>query len=206
MYCSKCGTENDDNAFKCVNCGTVIQRPESTITSSAQQVSSHLAPAILVTIFCCLPIGIVAIIYAAQVNGKQKAGDYNGALAASKSAKTWCWVAFGLGLAIQFVVILSAIAIPQFSAYRVRSYNAAAQADLRNTATAQEAYFVDNDTYTDSIEELKGSTYGLYLSENVTIEIISAGTDHYKMVAYHEKGTQAYQLIGPGGTVEPYSQ
>ncbi len=26
MYCPKCGTQNDDNAFKCVKCGTVIQQ------------------------------------------------------------------------------------------------------------------------------------------------------------------------------------
>jgi len=26
MYCPECGTQNDDNAFKCVNCGIVIQQ------------------------------------------------------------------------------------------------------------------------------------------------------------------------------------
>jgi hypothetical protein len=25
MYCFKCGAENDDNAYRCVKCGTVIQ-------------------------------------------------------------------------------------------------------------------------------------------------------------------------------------
>jgi hypothetical protein len=55
--------------------------------------------AILVTIFCCLPFGIVAIVYAAQVNTKLQAGDYAGAADASKKAKTYSWVAFGLGLA-----------------------------------------------------------------------------------------------------------
>ena len=25
MYCPKCGTQNDDNAFRCVKCGEVIQ-------------------------------------------------------------------------------------------------------------------------------------------------------------------------------------
>ena len=48
-----------------------------------------------------------------------------------------------LMIVIAIIGILAAIAIPQFSAYRARSYNSAAQADLRNAATAQEAYFVD---------------------------------------------------------------
>ena len=26
MYCPQCGTQNDDNAFRCVACGTVIQQ------------------------------------------------------------------------------------------------------------------------------------------------------------------------------------
>ncbi|MBW1949613.1 MAG: prepilin-type N-terminal cleavage/methylation domain-containing protein, partial [Deltaproteobacteria bacterium] len=41
-----------------------------------------------------------------------------------------------LMIVIAIIGILAAIAIPQFSAYRQRSYNSAAQADLRNAATA----------------------------------------------------------------------
>lgn len=39
--------------------------------------------------------GIVAIIYAAQVNSKLHTGDIAGAQAASKNAKMWCWIALG---------------------------------------------------------------------------------------------------------------
>ena len=88
MYCSKCGTQNDDNAFKCVRCGEVIQGTGPSMAPPGQKVSSHLAPAIIVTLLCCLPFGIVAIVYAAQVNGKLNAGDYTGALNASHKAKT----------------------------------------------------------------------------------------------------------------------
>ena len=64
---------------------------------------NYLVQAILVTIFCCLIPGIVAIIYAAQVNGKLAAGDIPGAQQASNNAKTWSWLAFGLGLAVVFI-------------------------------------------------------------------------------------------------------
>lgn len=61
---------------------------------------NYLAQAILVTIFCCLPTGIIAIVFAAQVNGKVAAGDIEGARRDSNNAKTWAWVSFGLGAAI----------------------------------------------------------------------------------------------------------
>jgi hypothetical protein len=72
----------------------------------SQNVPTYLPQAILTTLFCCLPFGIVAIVYAAQVNSKLAAGDYEGAMQASKSAKTWCWVSFGCGLAVVVLYIL----------------------------------------------------------------------------------------------------
>ena len=59
---------------------------------------NYLVQAILVTLFCCLPFGIVSIVYAAQVNTKLGAGDYAGALDASQKAKTWSLWSFGIGL------------------------------------------------------------------------------------------------------------
>ncbi len=55
-------------------------------------VNNHLVFAIMVTIFCCLPGGVIALIYASQVNGKLAMGDYNGAMASSRSANFWCWL------------------------------------------------------------------------------------------------------------------
>ena len=59
---------------------------------------NYLAWAIVTTILCCLPFGIVSIIYAAQVNSKWAIGDVSGALHSSKNAKTWAWVSFAAGL------------------------------------------------------------------------------------------------------------
>ena len=73
-------------------------------------VPNYLVQAILVTIFCCLPAGVVSIVFAAQVNGKLQAGDYQGALDASKNAKTWAWVSFGFGLAVAVIYLLFVIA------------------------------------------------------------------------------------------------
>jgi hypothetical protein len=53
----------------------------------------------IISLFCCLPLGIVAVIFAAQVNGKVAAGDTTGALDAAKKAKMFSYIAIGLGLA-----------------------------------------------------------------------------------------------------------
>jgi len=59
------------------------------MNTSNEFVPNHLVWAILVTLFCCLPLGIVSIVYAAQVDGKRAAGDLPGAYKASHNAKMW---------------------------------------------------------------------------------------------------------------------
>lgn len=73
-------------------------------------VPNYLIPAII-SLFCCLPLGVVGVIFAAQVNGKVAAGDTAGALDAAKKAKMFSFIAIGLGLAgilcyVLFVVIM----------------------------------------------------------------------------------------------------
>ena len=52
-----------------------------------------------------------------------------------------------LMIVIAIIGILAAIAIPQFSAYRQRGYNASASSDLRNFKTCMEAYQADFQQY-----------------------------------------------------------
>lgn len=62
-------------------------------------VSNYLVFAILTTVCCCVPFGLPAVYFAGKVNGYVAAGDMAGAEAASKNAKTWCFVALGVGIA-----------------------------------------------------------------------------------------------------------
>lgn len=93
MFCRNCGTQVESLATTCPRCGAVV--PEN---APQQQIPNYLVQSILVTLFCCLPFGIPAIVYAAQVDSKQAGGDYAGALDSSGKAKTWCWVGFLCGL------------------------------------------------------------------------------------------------------------
>lgn len=107
MYCSSCGTQNDDKALKCSNCGRPLHEPVAPPPGAPPvSVPNYLAQAILCTIFCCLPAGIAGIVYAAQVNSKLGAGDIAGAQAASRNAKIWCWASFGVGLAALIAGVL----------------------------------------------------------------------------------------------------
>jgi len=50
-------------------------------------------------------------------------------------------------IVVAIIGILAAIAIPQFSAYRQKAYNSAAQSDLKNMKTGMEAFMSDNQIY-----------------------------------------------------------
>ncbi|MBX7142875.1 MAG: prepilin-type N-terminal cleavage/methylation domain-containing protein [Oligoflexia bacterium] len=79
---------------------------------------------------------------------------------------------------IAIIGILAAIAIPQFAEYRARGFDARARSDLRNVATAEEAYFADYEVYkscnTGSCPTLLPGISAL--SQSVTLEITATAT------------------------------
>jgi type IV pilus assembly protein PilA len=89
---------------------------------------------------------------------------------------------------VAIIGILAAIAIPQFSQYRSRGFNARVAADARNAATAQEAYFVDNSTYATGtcVGTLPGFTGsgGVTCSTTGTATSFTVTTTHPSM-SYH---------------------
>ena len=75
-----------------------------------EQVPNYLVQSILATLFCCLPFGIVSIVFAAQANTKKGEGDIAGAMEAAGKAKTWAWVSFAAGLVVGVLYILLVVA------------------------------------------------------------------------------------------------
>lgn len=73
--------------------------------------SNHLVPAILTTIFCCLPFGIVSIVKAAQVNNLWASGQYDAARKSSADAKKWWMVSIGVSVGLMLVYFLLVVAI-----------------------------------------------------------------------------------------------
>ncbi|GAB1535249.1 hypothetical protein ADMFC3_08800 [Geovibrio sp. ADMFC3] len=113
---------------------------------------------------------------------------------------------------VAIIGILAAIAIPQFSKYRTRAYNSAAQSDLRNVQTAFEGYFADYQEYPDAIaadtdgEITLNSTNGeednMTLSAGVGI-VTAAGTNNisYAAVTKHTQGDNCYSSDSDSSTI-----
>jgi Tfp pilus assembly protein PilE len=106
-------------------------------------------------------------------------------------------------IVVAIIAILAAIAIPQLSVYRTKSYNTAAISDLKNAAIGQEAYYVENRCYTNNIDNLIANPYNLFKSQGVNWGVASATAQAYVMTAYHSAGNTTYTLSGPGGTISP---
>jgi len=109
-----------------------------------------------------------------------------------------------LMIVIAIIGILAAIAIPNYSAYKNRAFNAAAMDDLKNATIAQEAYFVDETTYTNNTSLLISVTYGLRVSNKIVFTIVSADNMSYCMKAWHPGGDASYIIRGPGGSISKY--
>lgn len=85
--------------------GQQWQQPPYGGQAGGQQVPNHLVWSILTTIFCCMPLGIVSIVFSTQVGTKQAQGDYAGAMESSRKARTWAIVSAVIGLVVTVLVI-----------------------------------------------------------------------------------------------------
>jgi type IV pilus assembly protein PilA len=71
-------------------------------------------------------------------------------------------------IVVVIIGILAAVAIPKFSNTKEKAYISAMKSDLRNLATAQEAFFYDSATYTTNLVSLDklDATSGVTLTVN----------------------------------------
>jgi Interferon-induced transmembrane protein/Protein of unknown function (DUF2510) len=77
---------------------------------SSAQPDNNLVWAILATVLCCMPFGVVAIVYAARVDSLWMTGDRAGAIAAAESSKKWTkWSVAGFALSLVVPIVLIAL-------------------------------------------------------------------------------------------------
>ncbi len=88
---------------------------------AGQAPNNYLVWSILVTIFCCLPFGIVAIVKSSQVNGLWAQGRYAEAQASADSAKKWVVWSVVAGV----IVIIINLILVAMGAYNAQETNAA---------------------------------------------------------------------------------
>ena len=112
MFCTSCGQELPENARVCPQCGTAVgtanaPAPAAAVAPVEKPGAGSLICAILVTMFCCLPLGVVGIVYATKANGYADAGDRARMLEAAKKARMWTLIGFIAG----FISILLSIGV-----------------------------------------------------------------------------------------------
>ncbi len=76
---------------------------ETTNNPATQPPDNNLVWAILCTVLCCLPLGIVAIIKSTKVKELWAQGDHAGAQKAADDAKKYSM--WGAGIGLIFVVL-----------------------------------------------------------------------------------------------------
>jgi prepilin-type N-terminal cleavage/methylation domain-containing protein len=102
---------------------------------------------------------------------------------------------------VAIIGILAAIAIPQFSKYRTRAYNSAAQSDLRTAQTLFEGFFTDFEQYpdatavaTDNVTFTDGTNEEYFITSNKVF--IGSKTDTtnsaYGLATKHTQGDRIY--------------
>lgn len=144
-FCTNCGQPIEgDNKF-CSNCGTPVPplsyepepqpepqqaytppqpqanpQPEPQHTANPQPTgpkpTSYLVLAILSTIFCCLPFGIVSIVMASKVDSLWNAGRYLESQDASRKARNWAIAAIATSavIAILYIVFVLVVGVASF--------------------------------------------------------------------------------------------
>ena len=120
MFCRKCGAQNDDNNYRCGACGEVLQKAAAGAAAPGtppMKINNNLILAIVVTVLCCLPFGVVGIVYAAQVNGKAQVGDIAGAQDYARKAKLWSlWgLGIGLGVCLLYAIMIFGFGLSQMN-------------------------------------------------------------------------------------------
>jgi len=94
---------------------------------------------------------------------------------------------------VTIIGILAAVAVPQFAAYRQRGFDARANADLRNAATAEEAYFASYQKYV-TLAAITGPAApaqlpGLNISATVSLAMTNNADASYTGTAKSDSGT-----------------
>jgi Interferon-induced transmembrane protein len=137
VNCTRCGTTIPDEHTACPHCGlprfaqhqaspppppppppprTASYLPPQQPSSPPERASNYIIQSILITICCCQPLGIIAIIFSAVSMAKQSSGDYAGAREMAAKARLFCWIGFLVGLAayIVFLVIYGTAGFLEF--------------------------------------------------------------------------------------------
>ncbi len=103
-------------------------------------------------------------------------------------------------IVVVIIGILAAIAIPQFASTKEKAFDAAAKSDIRNMMTAEEAYFADNQTYSQASDVASGNAF----TTSTGVVISAAGSaSGYAITASHQSSSNTFHVtVGTGSSLD----
>ncbi len=102
-----------------------------------------------------------------------------------------------LMITIAIIGVLATIAIPMFSSYKLKTFNASAKSDLGNIMIAEEAHYTKNQTYI-AFKPLAGyqqtipNLPGARVSKNVCAKVSNASNSNFTVQTEHFNGDESY--------------
>lgn len=120
MKCNFCREEIAEGAKVCPLCGSPTDhedmQPEEDMPEQDPQFSGqtpingtlYLVLSVLAALLCCLPFGIIGIVFSSRINSQQKNGDYEGARTSARMAKVFLALSLVLALVIGIAVSCAA--------------------------------------------------------------------------------------------------
>jgi type IV pilus assembly protein PilA len=102
---------------------------------------------------------------------------------------------------VAIIGILAAIAIPQFALYRQKAFDARAQSDVRNAATAEEVHFADTNAYIDCSNAACTTAIGCTPSKGVDLTMVANANVSFTGTAKHSTGGVTWTYDSQSGGI-----
>jgi len=99
-------------------------------------------------------------------------------------------------IVVVIIGILAVIAIPKFANTKQKAYVAQMKSDLKNLATAEEAYFYDSTSYTTNLVAMNN----FRSSTGVTVTVLEGTPMGWSAQALHAQTTRACYLFNGNAT------
>ncbi|MDK2855610.1 MAG: ral secretion pathway protein [Bacillota bacterium] len=105
-------------------------------------------------------------------------------------------------IVVLIIGVLAGIAVPKVAGYSDAAKKRACQANMKQIATALEAYYIDHGRYPDDDDELKNALEGTYLKAFPKCpgnDKDNKGSTDYE---YTQEGTSGFKLVCPNHEFE----